>query len=85
MTDFNQVRGRVAAAPIPAGAQILGTYLEEDGRMALAYEVPRGRRAVTIGVDQVTGVGRPRASRQLRRHVRHVRVRPADRVIRAGS
>ena len=57
MTDFNLVRGRVAAAPIPAGAQILDTYLEEEGRMALAYDVPRGRRAVTIGVDPVTGVG----------------------------
>ncbi len=57
MTDFNLVRGRVAAAPIPAGAQILDTYLEEEGRMALAYDVPRGRRAITIGVDPVTGVG----------------------------
>jgi pilus assembly protein CpaB len=57
IADFNLVRGRVAAAPIPAGAQILDTYLEEEGRMALAYDVPRGRRAVTIGVDPVTGVG----------------------------
>jgi pilus assembly protein CpaB len=57
MVDFNLVRGRVAAAPIPAGAQILDTYLEEEGRMALAYDVPRGRRAITIGVDPVTGVG----------------------------
>jgi pilus assembly protein CpaB len=57
MTDFNLVRGRVAAAPIPVGAQVLDTYLEEEGRMALAYDVPRGRRAITIGVDPVTGVG----------------------------
>jgi pilus assembly protein CpaB len=57
MGDFNLVRGRVAAAPIPAGAQILDTYLEEEGRMALAYDVPRGKRAITIGVDPVTGVG----------------------------
>jgi pilus assembly protein CpaB len=57
MADFNLVRGRVAASPIPAGAQILDTYLEEEGRMALAYDVPRGRRAITIGVDPVTGVG----------------------------
>ena len=57
MADFNLVRGRVAAAPIPAGAQILDTYLEEEGRMALAYDVPRGRRAITIGVDAVSGIG----------------------------
>jgi pilus assembly protein CpaB len=56
LTDVNEVRGRVAAVPIPSGAQILGTYLEEGGRMALAYEVPRGRRAVTVAVDEVTGV-----------------------------
>lgn len=57
LSDLNEVRGRVAAVPIPSGAQIIGTYLEEGGRMALAYEVPRGRRAVTIAVNDVTGVG----------------------------
>lgn len=56
-TDINTVRGRVAATAIPAGGQILDTYLEEQGRVALAYEVPRGRRAVTIAVTAVTGVG----------------------------
>jgi pilus assembly protein CpaB len=55
--DFSLIRGRVASAPIPAGAQILDTYLEEEGRMALAYDVPRGRRAITISVNAITGVG----------------------------
>lgn len=57
VTDFNLVRGRVASAPIPAGAQILDTYLEEEGKMALAYDVPRGRRAITIAVNSISGVG----------------------------
>lgn len=57
VSDINLVRGRVASAPIPAGAQVLDTYLEEEGRLALAYEVPRGRRALTIAVTQISGVG----------------------------
>ncbi len=48
--------GRVAAIPIPQGAQILGSYLEEAGRRALAADVPRGQRAFTIAVNDITGV-----------------------------
>jgi pilus assembly protein CpaB len=57
IADTGQIKGRVAAAAIPAGAQVLDTYLEEEGRMALAYEVPRSRRAITIAVTAVTGIG----------------------------
>jgi pilus assembly protein CpaB len=57
LTDEREVIGRVVAVPVPRGAQILGTYIEDAGRTALAYEVPRGRRAVTIAVSDVTGVG----------------------------
>jgi pilus assembly protein CpaB len=57
VVDVREVVGRVAAVPVPRGAQMLGTYLEDSGRTALAYEVPRGRRAVTIAVSDVTGVG----------------------------
>jgi len=49
--------GRVAAVPIPRGAQILGGSLENQGQIPLSLEVPRGRRAVTIAVSDVTGVG----------------------------
>lgn len=57
LSDPREVVGRVTAVPIARGAQLLGTYLENAGRTALAYEVPRGRRAVTIAVSDVTGVG----------------------------
>ena len=49
--------GRVTAVPIPRGAQILGGSLESQGQIPLSLEVPRGRRAVTIAVSNVTGVG----------------------------
>jgi pilus assembly protein CpaB len=57
IADIDRIRGRVNAAAIPAGAQVLDTYLEEEGRMALAYDVPRSRRAITIAVTSVSGIG----------------------------
>lgn len=57
ISDVKEVVGRVAAVPIAQGAQIVGPQLEDAGRAALAYEVPRGRRAVTLAISDVTGVG----------------------------
>ncbi len=57
IADLAQIKGRVASTPIPAGAQVLDTYLEEEGRMALAYDVPRSRRAITIAVTSTSGIG----------------------------
>jgi pilus assembly protein CpaB len=57
IVDTTQIKGRVASTAIPAGAQVLDTYLEEAGKMALAYEVPRSRRALTISVNAVSGIG----------------------------
>jgi pilus assembly protein CpaB len=57
IADLAQIKGRVASTPIPAGAQVLDTYLEEEGRMALAYDVPRSRRAITIAVTATSGIG----------------------------
>jgi pilus assembly protein CpaB len=57
ISDPKAVLGRIAAVPIPQGAQILGSYLEEAGRRALAADIPRGQRAFTIAVSDVTGVG----------------------------
>jgi pilus assembly protein CpaB len=57
LVDIREAVGRVVAVPVPRGAQLLGTYLEDAGRTALAFEVTRGRRAVTIAVSDVTGVG----------------------------
>src|SRR3990172_8232371 len=39
IADSRDLIGRVVAVPIPRGAQVLGTYLENAGEMALAYEV----------------------------------------------
>lgn len=57
VTAVNEVVGRVAAVPIPKGAQVTGTALQEGGREALAFSIPRGMRAVTIAVSDVSGVG----------------------------
>jgi len=57
VADPREIIGRVVAVPVPRGAQVLGTYLEDAGRTALAYEVPRGRRAITIAISDITGVG----------------------------
>lgn len=57
ISDVKEVVGRVAAVPIAQGTQIVGPQLEDAGRTALAYEVPRGRRAVTLAISDVTGVG----------------------------
>jgi len=52
-----EVAGRVAVVPIPAGAQVVGGMLADAGAEALSFEVPRGRRAVAITVSDDTGVG----------------------------
>jgi len=57
ITAINEAIGRIAAVPIPKGAQVAGTALQEGGREALAFSVPRGMRAVTLAVNDVSGVG----------------------------
>jgi pilus assembly protein CpaB len=54
---IEEVAGRVAVVPIPAGSQISGGMLADAGAEALSFEVPRGRRAVAITVTDETGVG----------------------------
>ncbi len=57
IADMALIKGRVTSAAIPAGGQVLDTYREEEGRMALAYDVPRSRRAITIAVTATSGIG----------------------------
>lgn len=54
---IEEVAGRVAVVPIPAGSQVAGGMLADAGAEALSFEVPRGRRAVAITVSDETGVG----------------------------
>ncbi|HJN45340.1 MAG: Flp pilus assembly protein CpaB [Vicinamibacterales bacterium] len=56
LSTEGEIVGRVAAVPILTGTQIVATLLESGGEPALSFEVPRGRRAVTIAVSDVTGV-----------------------------
>jgi len=56
LADPRAVVGRVAAVPIAQGTQLVGPSLEEPGQTALAYEIPRGQRAVTLRINEVTGV-----------------------------
>jgi pilus assembly protein CpaB len=56
ISDPRDAIGRVAVVPVPRGAQLLATYLQDLGQTALANEVPTGRRALTMAVNDVTGV-----------------------------
>ena len=55
---FSSIRdavGQVPAVPIQEGSQITGTSMTGVGR-SLSTKIPRGRRAVSIAVSDVTGV-----------------------------
>ncbi len=52
-----EVIGRVVAVPMPRGTQVTGQGLLAGGRESLAFNVPRGMRAIAVAVNDVTGVG----------------------------
>jgi len=55
---FSSIRdavGQVSAVPIQEGSQVTGTSMTGAGR-ALATKIPRGRRAMSIAVSDVTGI-----------------------------
>lgn len=55
--DLTEVVGRVAVVPIAAGSQVSGGMLADAGAESLSFEVPRGRRAVAITINDESGVG----------------------------
>lgn len=56
--DIKQVIGKVAVQPVMAGEQILQTRLLDSAKANhLAYSIPVSKRAVSIAVDHVSGVG----------------------------
>jgi Flp pilus assembly protein CpaB len=56
--DESQVIGQIARQPVIAGAAITGRTLALDGSGTVVdIRVPEGRRALSIRVDQETGVG----------------------------
>lgn len=52
-----EVVGRVAAVPLQSGSQVTGMALLAGGAESLAFNVPRGMRAISVAVDDVSGVG----------------------------
>lgn len=57
ITSLDDVVGKVTVAPLAAGEVVLQSHLASAGsKVALAYHVPAGKRAVTIPATEVTGV-----------------------------
>jgi pilus assembly protein CpaB len=54
-TSMRDAVGQIPAVPIQEGSQVLGTAMTGVGR-SLATKIPRGRRAVSLAVTDVTGV-----------------------------
>jgi pilus assembly protein CpaB len=54
-SSIRDVVGQIPAVPVQEGSQVLGTSMTGVGR-SLATKIPRGRRAVSIAVSDVTSV-----------------------------
>lgn len=54
--DVRELLGRVAVVPVSKGAQLQSSFLQDAGQGSLAIEVPRGQRALTLAVSDVSGV-----------------------------
>jgi pilus assembly protein CpaB len=54
-TSVREAVGQIAAVPIQKDSQVLGTAMTSVGR-SLATKIPRGMRAVSLAVTDVTGV-----------------------------
>ncbi len=54
-TSVRETVGQIAAIPIQKDSQVLGTAMTSVGR-SLATKIPRGMRAVSLAVTDVTGV-----------------------------
>lgn len=55
LNKLEDVIGKISSVPIQKDAQILGTYFSTIGT-SLSFKVPRGKRAVSIAISDVTGV-----------------------------
>lgn len=56
--DRNEISGRITTSTISAGEQLLNTKLAEPGAptFGLAYAIPHGKRALTIAVNNISGI-----------------------------
>lgn len=56
ITDLDQVVGRRLAVGLSSGAQVLAGHLSGFAQPALSFLVPQPQRAVTVAVDDVSGL-----------------------------
>lgn len=58
MTKKDQVAGNISISPLVAGEQILKSKIatKDNVKNGLSYLVPVGKRALTVAVDEVSGV-----------------------------
>lgn len=59
VSSLEQVVGKITAVPIARGEQVMTTKLvtEKRGTQSLSVRTPSGKRAITISVDPISGVG----------------------------
>jgi len=58
LTRFDEAVGRLTVVPLAEGEILLKSKLAgTDEKTALAYHIPEGRRAITIAINDVIGVG----------------------------
>jgi pilus assembly protein CpaB len=56
--DPGELVGRLPLVPVPAGQPVLGSHLASEGTQAdLWRRVPAGKRAITLALNEVAGVG----------------------------
>lgn len=58
ITDNSEVIGKILLVPLNAGESIMKNQVisQSDKKKGLAYVIPEGKRALTIPVDEVSGV-----------------------------
>ncbi|MCL4426686.1 MAG: Flp pilus assembly protein CpaB [Firmicutes bacterium] len=58
VTRLEDVVGKITTVPLAEGEILLKSKVAgDDAKTALAYHIPEGRRAITIAVNEVIGVG----------------------------
>lgn len=57
VTDLKDVEGRISTMDLQVGEILLKAKLADKETAALPYRIPGGRRAMTLRVDEFTGVG----------------------------
>ncbi|MBX5477380.1 MAG: Flp pilus assembly protein CpaB [Clostridia bacterium] len=57
VTSVDSAVGKVTVAPLAPGEILLSSHLANaESKVSLAYHVPKGKRAITVPIDEVTGV-----------------------------